>query len=335
MLPTPSTGSRRRSSRRARCTCTTNPCASRRACPRRALASTTSGVVCPGPRPHQGPLARARPARSGPAGAVAVPIRSRTATSTGMRDVVRAADVPASNVYRWRPVLQAQFDITTGDLEAANRGLAAHEAAIARAQMRSNCHGGWSCKEVALAKLRDMSRGARRLAAAPGRPGGPGRRGRRPGAGAARRHGAEADAPSHAGDRRRKRTDGGRALCGPGWPRRRRNFGSRAARCRPLPPLDAHGHRRMARGGEEVLWGERGSSRPSSRRRRRQQQAPARPARRPCAGWRGLALARPRPRPRDEDDDSPSSKRPRRSLGGEAQARTTPGIVAVHCEDGW
>ena len=166
--------------------------------------------------------------------AVAVPIRSRTATSTGMRDVVRAADVPASNVYRWRPVLQAQFDITTGDLEAANRGLAAHEAAIARAQMRSNCHGGWSCKEVALAKLRDMSRGARRLAAAPGRPGGPGRRGRRPGGGrhgAARRHGAEADAPSHAGDRRRKRTDGGRlpdaVLDGQGADE---IFGSRAAR---------------------------------------------------------------------------------------------------------
>ena len=105
--------------------------------------------------------------------AVAIPIRSRTATSNGMRDVVRAADVPASDVYRWRPVLQAQFNITTGDLKAANRGLALNEAAIARAQMRSNCHDGWSCKEVALAKLRDMSRGARRLLLV-----GPGRRGR-------------------------------------------------------------------------------------------------------------------------------------------------------------
>ena len=98
--------------------------------------------------------------------AVAIPIRSRTATSNGMRDVVRAADVPASDVYRWRPVLQAQFNITTGDLKAANKGLTLNEAAIARAQMRSNCHDGWSCKEVALAKLRDiMSRGARRLLA--------------------------------------------------------------------------------------------------------------------------------------------------------------------------
>ena len=95
--------------------------------------------------------------------AVAIPIRSRTATSNGMRDVVRAADVPASDVYRWRPVLQAQFNITTGDLKATNKGLTLNEAAIARAQMRSNCHDGWSCKEVALAKLRDMSRGARRL----------------------------------------------------------------------------------------------------------------------------------------------------------------------------
>ena len=111
--------------------------------------------------------------------AVAIPIRSRTATSNGMRDVVRAADVPASDVYRWRPVLQAQFNITTGDLKATNKGLTLNEAAIARAQMRSNCHDGWSCKEVALAKLRDiMSRGARRLAAAPGRQRGPGRRGR-------------------------------------------------------------------------------------------------------------------------------------------------------------
>mmetsp|Transcript_11951 Transcript_11951/g.31415 ORF Transcript_11951/g.31415 Transcript_11951/m.31415 type:complete len:443 (-) Transcript_11951:105-1433(-) len=105
--------------------------------------------------------------------AVAIPIRSRTATSNGMRDVVRAADVPASDVYRWRPVLQAQFNITTGDLKATNKGLTLNEAAIARAQMRSNCHDGWSCKEVALAKLRDMSRGARRLLLV-----GPGRRGR-------------------------------------------------------------------------------------------------------------------------------------------------------------
>ena len=111
--------------------------------------------------------------------AVAIPIRSRTATSNGMRDVVRAADVPASDVYRWRPVLQAQFNITTGDLKATNKGLTLNEAAIARAQMRSNCHDGWSCKEVALAKLRDiMSRGARRLAALVGPPVGPGRRGR-------------------------------------------------------------------------------------------------------------------------------------------------------------
>ena len=102
--------------------------------------------------------------------AVAIPIRSRTATSNGMRDVVRAADVPASDVYRWRPVLQAQFNITTGDLKATNKGLTLNEAAIARAQMRSNCHDGWSCKEVALAKLRDMSRGARRLLVGPGRP---------------------------------------------------------------------------------------------------------------------------------------------------------------------
>ena len=104
--------------------------------------------------------------------AVAIPIRSRTATSNGMRDVVRAADVPASDVYRWRPVLQAQFNITTGDLKATNKGLTLNEAAIARAQMRSNCHDGWSCKEVALAKLRDiMSRGARRLLVGPGRRG--------------------------------------------------------------------------------------------------------------------------------------------------------------------
>ena len=104
--------------------------------------------------------------------AVAIPIRSRTATSNGMRDVVRAADVPASDIYRWRPTLLAQFNITTGDLKAANKGLTLNEAAIARAQMRSNCHDGWSCKEVALAKLRDiMSRGARRLLAGPGRRG--------------------------------------------------------------------------------------------------------------------------------------------------------------------
>ena len=106
------------------------------------------------------------PRHSGTRSVAAIPIRSRTATSNGMRDVVRAADVPASDVYRWRPVLQAQFNITTGDLKAANRGLTLNEAAIARAQMRSNCHDGWSCKEVALAKLRDiMSRGARRLLA--------------------------------------------------------------------------------------------------------------------------------------------------------------------------
>ena len=71
-----------------------------------------------------------------------------------------------SDVYRWRPVLQAQFNITTGDLKATNKGLTLNEAAIARAQMRSNCHDGWSCKAVALEKLRDiMSRGARRLLA--------------------------------------------------------------------------------------------------------------------------------------------------------------------------
>ena len=112
------------------------------------------------------------PRHSGTRSAAAIPIRSRTATSNGMRDVVRAADVPASDVYRWRPVLQAQFNITTGDLKAANKGLTLNEAAIARAQMRSNCHDGWSCKEVALAKLRDiMSRGARRLMVGPGRRG--------------------------------------------------------------------------------------------------------------------------------------------------------------------
>ena len=110
--------------------------------------------------------------------AVAIPIRSRTATSNGMRDVVRAADVPASDVYRWRPVLQAQFNITTGDLKATNKGLTLNEAAIARAQMRSNCHDGWSCKDYALELLRNMSRGARRLAALVGPPVGPGRRGR-------------------------------------------------------------------------------------------------------------------------------------------------------------
>ena len=110
--------------------------------------------------------------------AVAIPIRSRTATSNGMRDVVRAADVPASDVYRWRPVLQAQFNITTGDLKATNKGLTLNEAAIARAQMQSNCHDGWSCKDYALELLRNMSRGARRLAALVGPPVGPGRRGR-------------------------------------------------------------------------------------------------------------------------------------------------------------
>ena len=110
--------------------------------------------------------------------AVAIPIRSRTATSNGMRYVVRAADVPASDVYRWRPVLQAQFNITTGDLKATNKGLTLNEAAIARAQMRSNCHDGWSCKDYALELLRNMSRGARRLAALVGPPVGPGRRGR-------------------------------------------------------------------------------------------------------------------------------------------------------------
>ena len=110
--------------------------------------------------------------------AVAVPIRSRTATSTGMRDVVRAADVPASDIYRWRPTLLAQFNITTGDLKATNKGLTLNEAAIARAQMRSNCHDGWSCKDYALELLRNMSRGARRLATLVGPPVGPGRRGR-------------------------------------------------------------------------------------------------------------------------------------------------------------
>ena len=110
--------------------------------------------------------------------AVAIPIRSRTATSNGMRDVVRAADVPASDIYRWRPTLLAQFNITTGDLKAANKGLTLNEAAIARAQMRSNCHDGWSCKGYALELLRNMSRGARRLAALVGPPVGPGRRGR-------------------------------------------------------------------------------------------------------------------------------------------------------------
>ena len=130
--------------------------------------------------------------------AVAIPIRSRTATSNGMRDVVRAADVPASDVYRWRPVLQAQFNITTGDLKATNKGLTLNEAAIARAQMRSNCHDGWSCKDYALELLRNMSRGARRLAALVGPPVGPGRRGRPP-----------------------------------------------VVPRRPLPPLDAHGHRRI------------------------------------------------------------------------------------------
>ena len=112
------------------------------------------------------------PRHSGTRSAAAIPIRSRTATSNGMRDVVRAADVPASDIYRWRPTLLAQFNITTGDLKATNKGLTLNEAAIARAQMRSNCHDGWSCKEVALAKLRDiMSRGARRLLVGPGRRG--------------------------------------------------------------------------------------------------------------------------------------------------------------------
>ena len=119
------------------------------------------------------------PRHSGTRSAAAIPIRSRTATSNGMRDVVRAADVPASDIYRWRPTLLAQFNITTGDLKATNKGLTLNEAAIARAQMQSNCHDGWSCKEVALAKLRDiMSRGARRLAALVGPPVGPGWRGR-------------------------------------------------------------------------------------------------------------------------------------------------------------
>ena len=136
------------------------------------------------------------PRHSGTRSAAAIPIRSRTATSNGMRDVVRAADVPASDIYRWRPTLLAQFNITTGDLKAANKGLTLNEAAIARAQMRSNCHDGWSCKEVALAKLRDMSRGARRLLLLVG----PGRRGR-------------LHQPSHAGHCRHwMLTDTGRRL---------------------------------------------------------------------------------------------------------------------------
>ena len=118
------------------------------------------------------------PRHSGTRSAAAIPIRSRTATSNGMRDVVRAADVPASDIYRWRPTLLAQFNITTGDLKATNKGLTLNEAAIARAQMRSNCHDGWSCKDYALELLRNMSRGARRLAALVGPPVGPGRRGR-------------------------------------------------------------------------------------------------------------------------------------------------------------
>ena len=118
------------------------------------------------------------PRHSGARSAAAIPIRSRTATSNGMRDVVRAADVPASDIYRWRPTLLAQFNITTGDLKATNKGLTLNEAAIARAQMRSNCHDGWSCKDYALELLRNMSRGARRLAALVGPPVGPGRRGR-------------------------------------------------------------------------------------------------------------------------------------------------------------
>ena len=118
------------------------------------------------------------PRHSGTQSAAAIPIRSRTATSNGMRDVVRAADVPASDIYRWRPTLLAQFNITTGDLKATNKGLTLNEAAIARAQMQSNCHDGWSCKDYALELLRNMSRGARRLAALVGPPVGPGRRGR-------------------------------------------------------------------------------------------------------------------------------------------------------------
>ena len=118
------------------------------------------------------------PRHSGTRSAAAIPIRSRTATSNGMRDVVRAADVPASDIYRWRPTLLAQFNITTGDLKATNKGLTLNEAAIARAQMQSNCHDGWSCKDYALELLRNMSRGARRLAALVGPPVGPGRRGR-------------------------------------------------------------------------------------------------------------------------------------------------------------
>ena len=118
------------------------------------------------------------PRHSGTRSVAAIPIRSRTATSNGMRDVVRAADVPASDIYRWRPTLLAQFNITTGDLKATNKGLTLNEAAIARAQMRSNCHDGWSCKDYALELLRNMSRGARRLAALVGPPVGPGRRGR-------------------------------------------------------------------------------------------------------------------------------------------------------------
>ena len=118
------------------------------------------------------------PRHSGTRSVAAIPIRSRTATSNGMRDVVRAADVPASDIYRWRPTLLAQFNITTGDLKATNKGLTLNEAAIARAQMQSNCHDGWSCKDYALELLRNMSRGARRLAALVGPPVGPGRRGR-------------------------------------------------------------------------------------------------------------------------------------------------------------
>ena len=118
------------------------------------------------------------PRHSGTRSVAAIPIRSRTATSNGMRDVVRAADVPASDIYRWRPTLLAQFNITTGDLKATNKGLTLNEAAIARAQMQSNCHDGWSCKDYALELLRNMSRGARRLAALVGPPVGPGWRGR-------------------------------------------------------------------------------------------------------------------------------------------------------------
>ena len=92
-----------------------------------------------------------------------MPVRSRTATSNGMRNVQGAADV-AGDAYRWRPTLAAQYNVTTGALKAANAALTANEAAIARAQMQGNCHRGWSCKDKALAQLRDLGRGGRRLA---------------------------------------------------------------------------------------------------------------------------------------------------------------------------